>query len=127
MINWPEGFCAGLVDRGLYVIRFDSRDTGRSTHFTDAAVPDVAGALAGDLSCVSYTLSSMAADGRSARGAGVGQRAHRGRLSRWDGGPDDRRGVPGVMTPSACCVRPSPWSLPGTALSACVSCGYRRW
>ena len=62
MINWPEGFCAGLVDRGLYVIRFDSRDTGRSTHFADAAVPDVAGALAGDLSCVSYTLSGMAAD-----------------------------------------------------------------
>src|SRR5215217_3851352 len=62
MINWPEGFCAELVDRGLHVIRFDSRDAGRSTHFTDAAVPDVQGALAGDLSSVSYTLSDMAAD-----------------------------------------------------------------
>jgi len=62
MINWPEGFCADLVDHGLHVIRFDSRDAGRSTHFTDAPVPDVQGALAGDLSCVSYTLSDLAAD-----------------------------------------------------------------
>jgi hypothetical protein len=29
MINWPEGFCAELVDRCLDVIRFDSRDTCR--------------------------------------------------------------------------------------------------
>jgi pimeloyl-ACP methyl ester carboxylesterase len=62
MINWPEGFCAELVDRGLYVIRFDTRDTGRSTHFTEAPAPDVQGALAGDLSSASYTLSDMAAD-----------------------------------------------------------------
>jgi pimeloyl-ACP methyl ester carboxylesterase len=62
MINWPEGFCAELVDRGLHVIRFDSRDTGRSTHFADAPMPDVQAALAGDLSSVSYTLSDMAAD-----------------------------------------------------------------
>src|SRR5919202_1954273 len=62
MINWPEGFCAELVDRGLHVIRFDSRDTGRSTHFADAPMPDVQSALAGDLSSVSYTLSDMAAD-----------------------------------------------------------------
>jgi len=62
MINWPEGFCTELVDRGLQVIRFDGRDTGRSTHFADAPVPDVRGALAGDLSCVSSTLSDMVAD-----------------------------------------------------------------
>ena len=40
----------------------DSRDTGRSTHFADAPVPDVQGALAGDLSSVSSTLSDLAAD-----------------------------------------------------------------
>lgn len=62
MINWPEGFCAELVDRGLHVIRFDNRDAGRSTHLTDAPVPDLAATLAGDLTTVSYTLSEMAAD-----------------------------------------------------------------
>jgi pimeloyl-ACP methyl ester carboxylesterase len=31
MISWPDGFCAGLVDRGVRVVRFDNRDTGRST------------------------------------------------------------------------------------------------
>ncbi|MFE2551252.1 alpha/beta fold hydrolase [Streptomyces sp. NPDC059355] len=62
MINWPEGFCRALVDRGLQVIRFDTRDSGRSTHFPDAPVPDFAAALAGDLSTASYTLSDMAAD-----------------------------------------------------------------
>lgn len=62
MINWPEGFCAELVDRGLHVIRFDSRDAGRSTHLTGAPVPDLRAALAGDLSSASYTLSDMAAD-----------------------------------------------------------------
>lgn len=30
MINWPEGFCAELVSRGVQVIRFDHRDTGLS-------------------------------------------------------------------------------------------------
>jgi pimeloyl-ACP methyl ester carboxylesterase len=29
---WPAPFCTGLADRGLFVIRFDHRDTGRSTH-----------------------------------------------------------------------------------------------
>ena len=41
MINWPEGFCAELVSRGVQVIRFDSRDTARSSHVTDAPVPDL--------------------------------------------------------------------------------------
>lgn len=62
MINWPEGFCQALVDRGLHVIRFDTRDSGRSTHFPDAPVPDFPAALAGDLSTASYSLSDLAAD-----------------------------------------------------------------
>ncbi|MBH1938100.1 alpha/beta hydrolase [Streptomyces sp. AV19] len=62
MINWPEEFCAELVGHGLQVIRFDNRDSGRSTHFHDAPVPDLQAALAGDLSSASYTLSDMAAD-----------------------------------------------------------------
>jgi len=62
MINWPEGFCAELVSRGMHVIRFDNRDSGLSSHFPDAPVPDLQAALAGDLSSASYTLSDMAAD-----------------------------------------------------------------
>src|SRR5471030_857231 len=31
MTRWPEAFCARLVQRGLYAIRFDNRDTGLST------------------------------------------------------------------------------------------------
>jgi pimeloyl-ACP methyl ester carboxylesterase len=31
MTRWPEAFCALLVARGLYPIRFDNRDTGLST------------------------------------------------------------------------------------------------
>jgi len=61
-IHWPDAFCYALVDRGLQVIRFDNRDSGLSTHITDAPPPNLPAALAGDLSSVSYTLSDMAAD-----------------------------------------------------------------
>jgi pimeloyl-ACP methyl ester carboxylesterase len=50
MINWPDGFCAELAGRGVQVIRFDNRDTGRSSHFPDAPVPDLQAAMAGDVS-----------------------------------------------------------------------------
>ena len=62
LIDWPEGFCKELTRRGLQVIRFDSRDTGRSTHFNDAPIPDFAAVQAGDYATVAYSLSDMAAD-----------------------------------------------------------------
>jgi pimeloyl-ACP methyl ester carboxylesterase len=62
MVNWPDAFCDALVERGLQVIRFDNRDSGRSTHMTNAPEPSLRAALAGDLSSASYTLSHMAAD-----------------------------------------------------------------
>lgn len=31
MLGWPDAFCSALADRGLFVIRFDHRDTGKST------------------------------------------------------------------------------------------------
>ncbi|MBH1935835.1 alpha/beta hydrolase [Streptomyces sp. AV19] len=62
MIYWPDGFCAELVRHGLHVIRFDSRDCGRSTRFHDAPAPGLRAAPAGDVSSASYTLSDMAAD-----------------------------------------------------------------
>jgi pimeloyl-ACP methyl ester carboxylesterase len=63
LINWPDAFCHALVEGGLQVVRFDNRDSGLSTHLTDAPPPDLPAVLAGNLSSVSYTLSDMAADG----------------------------------------------------------------
>ena len=62
MLGWPDGFCEALVERGHYVIRFDNRDIGLSTHLHDAPPPDVMAAFAGDTSSASYTLSDMARD-----------------------------------------------------------------
>ena len=61
-IHWPDSFCQALVEAGLQVVRFDNRDSGLSTHMTDAPPPNLPSALVGDLSSVSYTLSDMAAD-----------------------------------------------------------------
>ncbi len=61
-IHWPDGFCRALVDHGLQIIRFDNRDSGLSTHMTEAPAPDLPGALAGDFRSVSYTLTEMASD-----------------------------------------------------------------
>jgi len=46
MLGWPDALCAALASRGLFVIRFDHRDTGRSTSLppgeADYAVEDMA-------------------------------------------------------------------------------------
>ncbi|HHY87635.1 MAG TPA: alpha/beta hydrolase [Chloroflexi bacterium] len=62
MVNWPDGFCIELASRGLHPIRFDNRDAGRSTHFSDAPVPDFPAIQSGDLSTAPYSLSDMSAD-----------------------------------------------------------------
>jgi len=41
LIYWREAFCDHLADRGLYVIRFDNRDSGLSTKLDELGVPDV--------------------------------------------------------------------------------------
>ena len=42
MIAWPDEFCEDLVAQGHYVVRFDNRDVGASTHFDDITPPNVA-------------------------------------------------------------------------------------
>ena len=32
LVHWPDAFCEQLADHGYYVVRFDNRDAGRSTH-----------------------------------------------------------------------------------------------
>jgi pimeloyl-ACP methyl ester carboxylesterase len=66
MIRWPVLFCETLVARGYRVVRFDNRDSGCSSHFTDYPAPDFA-ALAAALAAgqrpnVAYTLHDMAKD-----------------------------------------------------------------
>jgi len=62
LLHWPDGFGIELTSQGLRPIRFDNRDAGLSSHFSDAPVPDFPAALAGDRSSASYNLSDMAAD-----------------------------------------------------------------
>ena len=62
MIGWPDELCRALADRGHFVIRFDNRDIGLSTHLDAAGPADVPAIFSGDLSSASYTLSDMARD-----------------------------------------------------------------
>jgi pimeloyl-ACP methyl ester carboxylesterase len=62
MIGWPDAFCARLAERGLHVIRYDNRDSGRSTHLR-GRVPTIRQLLLRDKSAAAYSLVDMAADG----------------------------------------------------------------
>jgi pimeloyl-ACP methyl ester carboxylesterase len=63
MISWHDEFCGALVDRGFFVVRFDNRDVGLSSHMHDAPPPDVLAAFVhGDSSSASYRLEDMADD-----------------------------------------------------------------
>jgi len=62
LVHWPDGFVRALVERRLHVLRFDNRDSGRSTHCSGGPKPDLPAVMRGDLSSVAYTLSDMAAD-----------------------------------------------------------------
>ncbi len=66
MTNWGEGYCEALAARGRFVITFDNRDVGLSTHLHDAKV-DLAGVIAAGrngtaMPRVPYLLSDMAND-----------------------------------------------------------------
>jgi len=66
LIHWDDDFCRQLADRGLYVVRFDNRDTGLSTRFESAGLPDMAELLdarmQGRSIAAPYTLDDMADD-----------------------------------------------------------------
>lgn len=49
MLAWPDGLCRSLAERSLYVVRFDNRDAGRSTHLPGRRL-------------LGYTLDDLAAD-----------------------------------------------------------------
>jgi pimeloyl-ACP methyl ester carboxylesterase len=66
MIRWTAPFCRELVTRGYRVVRFDNRDTGRSTHFTEHGAMDFAASTSalteGRRPELAYTLDDMASD-----------------------------------------------------------------
>jgi len=66
MISWDAAFCGRLVDKGLKVIRFDNRDTGRSSKMENAGTPSIMGILdelqKGQAPDVPYTLNDMVSD-----------------------------------------------------------------
>ena len=77
LISWEDGFCQALVDRGLYVIRFDNRDAGLSTHLGKGepdlayALTDLAGDAAGLIDALGLRLGTRGRclDGRDDRSA----------------------------------------------------------
>jgi pimeloyl-ACP methyl ester carboxylesterase len=61
MIAWQDDFCGQLAARGLYVVRFDNRDVGRSTHVRGAP-PTTRQLLLRSRHAAHYTLADMADD-----------------------------------------------------------------
>jgi pimeloyl-ACP methyl ester carboxylesterase len=61
MVAWQEDFCSELAGRGLYVVRFDNRDSGRSTHLQGRG-PTIPELLLRSKRAARYTLADMADD-----------------------------------------------------------------
>ena len=84
MIAWHDGFCELLADRGHFVIRFDNRDIGLSTHLDDQPPGRPVGAFlsrrppyfVADMADDAAALLTELRAGRSARGRGVDGRMH---------------------------------------------------
>lgn len=60
-LDWRDQFCDVLTAAGYGVLRFDPRDTGRSTK-QEWPVPDVVAAMQGDFSTALYSLNDLAGD-----------------------------------------------------------------
>ncbi len=63
MLGWHEDLCGELAARGFYVIRYDNRDVGRSTHHHDVPPPSIRELLLRRPKRRAYTLDDMADDG----------------------------------------------------------------
>jgi pimeloyl-ACP methyl ester carboxylesterase len=62
MIGWQTDFCEQLVERGFFVIRYDNRDCGHSTHFDSVKPPSPVELGTRRIKHPPYTLTDMAAD-----------------------------------------------------------------
>jgi pimeloyl-ACP methyl ester carboxylesterase len=61
MVAWHEDFCRELAAAGFYVVRFDNRDIGRSTHL-QGAPPTIRQLLTRSKRAAQYRLADMADD-----------------------------------------------------------------
>jgi pimeloyl-ACP methyl ester carboxylesterase len=61
MVAWQQDFCEGLAERGLFVVRFDNRDIGRSTHL-QGPPPSLLELLRYSAASTRYMLADMAQD-----------------------------------------------------------------
>jgi pimeloyl-ACP methyl ester carboxylesterase len=61
MLGWHEDFCHQLADAGFYVVRFDNRDVGHSTH-VQGPPPTARQLLTRSHHAAHYTLADMADD-----------------------------------------------------------------
>jgi pimeloyl-ACP methyl ester carboxylesterase len=62
MLGWHADFCQELAGRGFFVIRYDNRDSGRSTHFDQVPPPKVSELVKRRFSRLAYTLEDMGSD-----------------------------------------------------------------
>jgi pimeloyl-ACP methyl ester carboxylesterase len=71
MLWWEDGFCRSLAERGRFVIRYDHRDTGRSTTYEPGRPGYTGEELRGDVVAVldGYGLAAAHLVGVSAGGA----------------------------------------------------------
>jgi pimeloyl-ACP methyl ester carboxylesterase len=63
MLVWHPELCAALAAEDFFVVRYDNRDVGLSTHLHDAPPPNLGAAMGGDFSSASYRVEDMANDG----------------------------------------------------------------
>jgi pimeloyl-ACP methyl ester carboxylesterase len=61
MIAWNDEYCRSLAERGFYVVRFDNRDIGHSTHF-DFRAPSMRQLVSRRFGPEQYDLGDMAED-----------------------------------------------------------------
>jgi len=62
MLAWDRRLCELLVERGFHVVRFDNRDSGRSTHLVDRSAPTLRELATRRIRRPAYTLADMATD-----------------------------------------------------------------
>ena len=66
LLFWENEFCELLAEVGLFVIRFDNRDSGLSTKFDKAGVPNIMAAIKASMEgkqvAAPYSLDDMADD-----------------------------------------------------------------
>ena len=61
MLAWPDELCTDLAERGHFVVRFDNRDVGASTHLRGVHAPHIAQVVARRRR-PPYTIGDMAQD-----------------------------------------------------------------